>query len=106
MAQRADLGRRQIALDVLAVREQAIEGRACRIPVVDDAHTAAFPARAGRPSYLAQAAGPSNDWTLLRTKHQRELKRAVGVIRQILADQAREDSRLDEVHEEVYAIDV
>lgn len=104
MSQRADLGRREITLDVLAVHVQAIEGQANRIPVVDDAHTAALSARTSGPANLAQAPGASNYGTLLRAKDQRELKRPVGVVRQTLADQSREDGGFDEVHGEVYAI--
>jgi hypothetical protein len=66
-------------------------------------HTAALAASFGAPSQLAQAAAPWDERALLGPQVQGRVERAILIVIEVPPQRGREDRRLDEAHEELYA---
>ena len=89
---------------VLPVQEEHVERLAGFVPVVDHPEPTPLAASGGTPPDLAQATGASDQWPLLGSEQESNLKGSVVIIVELLTDEFGEDMRLDEAHILLYAI--
>ena len=68
------MGGSEVFLFVLRVGEQQENNASRNVPLVDNAHPAAFAASRSRPAELAQAAGTKDEIAAFGIRHERPLQ--------------------------------